>query len=338
MPGFAAYQSDSLAVVLLLTYLIMNTEARVLSGNFQRLYCDPAAFENFSAWHPIRFTRVLPFQPAAPVMDDPRLLAAETEHLANPIAANRLAVVDALGLCGLLSAEDAANLKSELDFFGPDFFELMGEIYSNAGMFICALRWHREYIAVLETQTSAARSDREDVYADAGYCLYSLGLFAEAIAWTKSCIGPDLAELTVGGALTNYQAQLLGGRLLLTERATNRTRYTATTTQAPEPTRQNTQRLTMTLKTAMPFQETYIDWIAANAAVPPRLGESYPFKGELDNGCLPRHKMNLLFAMVAQADYLTECGNKAEASRLLQEAALLEPKADFIHDRLKAIA
>ncbi len=58
----------------------------------------------------------------------------------------------------------------------------------------------------------------------------------------------------------------------------------------------------------------------------------------MDNGCLPRHKMNLLFATVAMADCSSECGNKAEARRLLQEAALLEPQADFIQDRFKAIA
>lgn len=317
----------------------MNTETRVLSGNFQRLYCDATVFENFSAWHPISFTRVLPFQWADPVIDDPRLLAAEEAYLANPNLANRLAVVEAFGQRGLLPAEEVGNLKSALDFYGADFFELMGEVYANAGMFICALRWHREYIAVLETQTSDARSDCEAVYADVGYCLYSLGLFAEAIAWTKSCIGPNLAELTVGAALTDYQAQLLGGRLLATERATNRTRFTASTTQDAEIARQkNTEQLMAALKTATPFQETYVDWISADAPVPTRLASSYPFKCELDNGCLPRHKMNLLFATVAQADYLAACGNKAEARRLLQEAALLEPQADFIQDRLKATA
>jgi hypothetical protein len=76
----------------------------------------------------------------------------------------------------------------------------------------------------------------------------------------------------------------------------------------------------------------------ADTPVPPKLAESSPFKCESDGGCLPQHKMNLLFAMVAQSDYLSECGNKAESRRLLQEAALLEPQADFIQERLKAIA
>lgn len=315
----------------------MNTETRVLSEDFQRLYCDAAVFENFSAWHPVRL-QVLPFQAGDPVMDDARLLAAEAAHLANPNAANRLAVVEAFGSCGLLLPEDAANVKSELDTFGADFFVFMGEVYANAGIFICALRWHREYIAVLEAQNSGARSDEEDVYADVGYCLYSLGLFAEAIAWTKSCVGPKLAELAVGSALTEYQARLLGGRLLATERATNRTRFTASTTQDVTVARQSSEPLKAALKTAMPFEETYVDWVRPDAPVPtkpPEGSPDYPFKFEKANGCLLRHKMNLLFAMVEQADYLAGCGNKAEAQRLLQEAALLEPGADFVQDRLK---
>jgi hypothetical protein len=207
----------------------MKTETPVLSEDFQRLYCDATVFADFSAWHPIRFTRVLPFQAADPVEDDSRLLAAEAVHRAQPNAATRLAVVEAFGQRGLLPTEDVASLKPVVGDFDAEFFELMGEVYANAGMFICALRWHREYLADLEAQPPGTRSDHEDVYASVGYCLYSLGLFAEAIAWTKSCIGPDLIEVTVGSALTDYQAQLLGGRLLATERATNRTRYTAST-------------------------------------------------------------------------------------------------------------
>lgn len=319
----------------------MQTGTRVLSADFQRLYCDSAVFENFSEWHPVRFTRVLPFQAGDPVMDDTRLLAAETAYLANPNGVNRLAVVEAFALCGLLSAEDAANVKSELDFLEADFFEFMGEVYANAGMFICALRWHREYIAVLESQNSGARSDSEDVYADVGYCIYSLGLYPEAITWTKSCVGPSLMELTVGAALVDYQAQLLGGRLLVTERATNRARYTISTTKDPEITAQSVERLKTALKTAMPFQETYIDSVRPDSPFPTKPPEGdpgYPFRLERASGCLLGHKMNLLFATVAQADYLTECGNRAEAIQLLQEAALLEPGVDFVQDRLAAIA
>lgn len=315
----------------------METQPPALSGEFQRLYCDSAVFEDFSVRHPVRLTRVLPFQAQDPVMDDSRLLAAEEAHLGQPDAATRLAVVAAWGQCGLLAAEDVTSLKPIVCDFDADFFELMGEVYANARMFICALRWYREQIQVLEALTPGVRSDREDVYAGVGYCLYALGLFAEAIAWTKSCIGPDWMELTVGPVLMDYQAQLLGGRLLATERSTNRTRYTGSTAREAEVTRQSAQQLGAALKQFTPFQESYINWISAHAPALRRPAESYPFKLELDNGCLPRHKMNLLFALCGQADELSAQGFAAEAKRLLQEAALLEPQAEFVWEKLKML-
>ena len=314
----------------------METETPVLSEDFQRLYCDAAVFEGFSARHPISFRRVLPFQAEDPVLDEQGLLATEAAHLANPNLANRLAVVEAFGQRGLLSAEDVTHLQSALDDFGADFFEFMGEVYANADMFICALRWHREWITVLEAQTPVARSDCEDVYASVGYCLHSLGLFAEAVAWTKSCIGPMLMADIVGGALTDYQAQLAGGRLLATERAINRTRYTAST-QAADFTNQCTPQLKAALKNFIPFQESYLDWFSADAPVPQMPAEGYPFRLVVDSNNLPRHKMNLLFALCGQADELLARGFAAEARRLLQEAAMLEPQADFIQERLKAM-
>ncbi len=75
----------------------MKDDPPVLSEEFQRLYCDAAVFEEFSAWHPIRFTRVLPFQAGDPVVNDARLRAAEAAHLSQPSAASRLAVVEAFG-------------------------------------------------------------------------------------------------------------------------------------------------------------------------------------------------------------------------------------------------
>jgi tetratricopeptide (TPR) repeat protein len=316
----------------------MNTDTPILSENFQQLYCNAALFENFSAWHPVRFTRILPFQVADPLVDDARLLEAEAALLANPCVANQLAVVEAFALCGLLSAEDAERLKSVLDPYDAEFFELMGDVYANADMFICALRWYREYIAVLEAQSSGARSDYEDVYASAGYCLYALGLFAEAITWTKSCVGRDLVELALCAVVTDYQAQLLGGRLLAIEGVTDRTRFTASTTQDMAVARQSAERLTVALKTVTPFREAYIDWVHADAPAPAPStpAEGFPFNYKV-TGCLPRHKMNLLFATVALADYLSGCGNKAEAQRFIQEAALLEPHADFVQDRLKSM-
>lgn len=314
----------------------MKAETPILSEAFQRLYCDASVFEDFSAWHSIRFTRVLPFQASDPVVDDAGLLAAEVAHLAQPNAATRLAVLEAFGQCGLLSVEDVAHMQSALDDFGADFFEFMGETYANAGMFICALRWYREWIAFLETQTPTTRSDVEDVYASAGYCLHSLGLYPEAIAWTKSCIGPDLMADIVGAVLTDFQARLAGGRLLAVERAMNRTRYTAST-RAADFSNQCTPQLRAALKNFIPFQEPYLDWIDAEAPAPQMPAEGYPFRLVVDNNSLPRHKMNLLFALVAQADALCSRGSQAEARRLLQEAAMLEPRAEFVQQKLTVL-
>jgi hypothetical protein len=44
--------------------------------------------------------------------------------------------------------------------------------------------------------------------------------------------------------------------------------------------------------------------------------------------------MNLIFALCGQADELIAKGYTTEADRLLREAALLEPQADFIQERL----
>ena len=47
--------------------------------------------------------------------------------------------------------------------------------------------------------------------------------------------------------------------------------------------------------------------------------------------------MNLLFATCGQADALVEKGHTAEAKRLLIEAAMLEPEAGFVRDRIKEL-
>jgi tetratricopeptide (TPR) repeat protein len=308
------------------------------SGAFQQLYCDATIFENFSHWHPVDFNRVLPFQAADPVFDDAGLLAAEAAHLADPGAASRLAVLEAFAQCGLLSAEDLANLKFIMDEGDSDFFELMGEIYANAGQFICALRWYRECLAVVEAQNPSVRSDRADVFASIGYCLYSLGLFAEAIAWTRSCAGPDLLELTISRVLTDYQAQCCGGRLLAMERSANRTRLTSSTAQGEDLTRQASLQLQSALKQHAPFEEFYFSWVNATAPAPPMPAEGYPFSLELDNSSLPRHKMNLLFALCGRADELSGRGFSGEAKRLLQEAVLLEPQADFVPEKLRELS
>ena len=316
----------------------METETPVLSEAFQRLYCDAAVFEGFSASHPIRFNRVLPFQAQDPVLDEHNLLAAEAAHLANPSHANRLAVVEAFGRFGLLSAEDAANLKPVLDFFDGEYefesFELMGEAYANAGMFICALRWYREAIAKLESQYVV--SDRVGVYASVGYCLYALGLFPEAVAWSRSCIGPGQTADTVCRALINYEAQLQGGCVQGIESVGFRPRYTASAFD-PAQASQLSPRLMLAMNTFAPFREVYLDWISSEAPAPEIRPESYPFQAERDATTLTRHRMNLIFALCGQADELTARGFSGEAKRLLWEAALLEPQANFVQERLKTM-
>jgi hypothetical protein len=65
--------------------------------------------------------------------------------------------------------------------------------------------------------------------------------------------------------------------------------------------------------------------------------DGYPFFLERDCSIFPRHKMNLLFALCGQADALITKGFIAEARRLLFEAAILEPNAGFIKERIKAL-
>ena len=122
----------------------MNTETRQLSAGFQQLLLRCRRVRCVQRVAPHQLRRVLPFQAQDPVVDDPRLIAAEAAHLASRTDTTRRDVVEAYRQCSLLPEEEAASLKPVVDYFDADFFELMGEVYANAGMFICALRWHRE--------------------------------------------------------------------------------------------------------------------------------------------------------------------------------------------------
>ena len=82
----------------------------------------------------------------------------------------------------------------------------------------------------------------------------------------------------------------------------------------------------------------HIDWVNLETPIPQSPSEGYPFRVERDASDLPRHKMNLLFAICGQADALVESGHPGVARRLLLEGALLEPAAGFIQDRLKSLA
>jgi hypothetical protein len=316
----------------------MNAETRPVSDGFQQLYCETTVFEGFSAFHPISFSRVLPFHAQDPVVDDQRLIDAEVAHLANRNDDTRRDVVEAYCQCSLLTEEEATNLKSVVDYFDASFFEMMGEVYANAGMFICALRWYRECITLLETQGLNPDLDSDSIHAGVGYCLYALGLFPEAMAWSKSCIGPRPTTDAICKALIDYEAQLAGGRLLAVERAAGRTRYTVSTFD-PAQASQSFARLKPALSEVAPVKEIYINWVSSEAPAPeiePGAG-GYPFKVERDASDLPRHKMNLLFATCGQADALLGMGRTAEAKQLLLEAAVLEPEAGFVRDRIAAL-
>ncbi len=316
--------------------MIMKTGALILSSGFQKLYCDAAVFTPFSTFIPISFHRVLPFQSGDKLVDDPGLIDAEAAHLAARNDNTRLGVIEACSKCGLLPAAGMASLKPIADNFDADFFELMGTLYANAGMFKCALRWYREVIADLETRRTDFSADSESVYASAGYCLYSLGLFAEALAWSKACMGPRPVADAVCESLIEYEAQKFGGAIRAIERSTNRVRYTAGAVE-PALANQITQRLMAALKARAPFEEFYLNWISNNAPRPEARPEVDAFKPELDGSEMRRHKMNFVFATCGHADNLIQRGCVPEARRLLWEAALLEPGADFIRERIETL-
>ena len=318
---------------------------------FQRLYCDPAVYNPFSNVHPVSFARVLPFQPDDPMVDDPALLGAEEAHLTGRNELTRREVVDAYSRSGLLSPEEAASVKSVIDCYdGSAIFDLMGLVYANAGSYICALRWYRELIRELEAPRpgpGAGLDDDEDVHASVGYCLYALGLFEEAIAWTKSCAGPQLLLNAQCEALLDRETRQAGGRFRAVERAAGRARYTLSTSD-PAQAGQAVSRLNAGLKALAPSQVFYIDCIRADASLPSDLDSEVspadsdplfdPFKVVREGSDLPRHKLNLLFASWAQAEALIAQGDSVQAKQLLTEAALVEPAAVFIQERLKALA
>ncbi len=315
---------------------MMSFETPLFSAEFRRLYCDPAPFDCFSSLHPISFRRVLPFQYPEEGVDDRRLLVVEEAHLAEQNEQTRRAVVEEYARCGLLQATEPNELGAVTDFYDVDFFEFMGMVYANVERARCALRWYRELIVRLETEHQNSCSDTESVYAGVGYCLYLLGLFEEAIAWTKSCMGPRALAETVCRALIDYEAQLAGGTIRAIERAGSRTRYTVSSS-APQQAGQATRRLKGAVQSFAPFHDLYVDWVAHDTPKPEPQPAGYPFRAEFDGGNLVRHKLNLIFATCAQADALVGRGYRLEAKRLLWEAAMLEPEAGMITERLRGL-
>ena len=313
-----------------------DTQTPARSLEFEQLYCDPGIYDGYSSLHPVSFRRVLPFQSSDEGVDDRNLLAAETAHLAQPNDTTRRAVVEEYFRCGLLDEMDAANLRSTIDSFAADFFEMMGLVYANAGKFRCALRWYRELIGQLENQNPALRSDEESVYASVGYCLYSLGLFEEAIAWSKSCIGPGQPASAVCRALIDYEILSAGGGIQRVERSGSRTRYTINA-PAPQDVNETVARLKNAMQMFVPFQQCYIDWLNGQLPDTEVQSDGYPFRIELDAGSRVRHKMNLIFASGSHADALVQRGYFQEAKRVLTEVMMIEPNAGFIRQRLEAI-
>lgn len=305
------------------------------SPAFQAVYCDPAVFASFSDFIPISFARVLPFRAEEVVREHHQLLVAEEALLVEASEETRLRVVEGFSQCGLLSSEEVANLRQVIDFFEADFFELMGDVYVNARMFRCALRWHRELIRYLESVPNAAmRTDGEDVYASVGYCLYALGLFEEAMAWSKACIGPRQVADTVSRALIAYEAAPGGCALRAIERAGPRVRFLVSGFDAAF-TSQCTPRLKMAMATVAPFQEVYMDWMTEGWKAPEPVG--YPFQPEFDGTALVRHRMNLIFATCGRADALAAKGFLEEAKRLLNEVYMMEPEAECVKERMRSL-
>jgi hypothetical protein len=306
-----------------------------LSPAFQALYCDPLVFASFSDFHPISFARVLPFQVNDVVMDDHQLLVAEEALLAGASEETRLRVLEGFLQCRLLSSEEVENLRPVIDFFEADFFEFMGVIYANARRFRCALRWHRELVRHLESVPNAGlRTDCESVYASVGYCLYALGLFEEAIAWSKACIGPRQVADTVSRALIGYEAGPGGGALQTIQRVGSRVRYTVSAFDAAF-TSQSTPRLKEAMKAVAPFHEVYMDWVTPEWKAPEQVG--YPFEPEFDATTLVRHRMNLIFATCGRADVLMAKGFLEEAKRLLHEVMVMEPAAECVSERIRLL-
>ena len=314
----------------------MNKENPVLSADFKRLYCDASVYESFSALHPVSFRRVLPFQHTEEGVDHRHLLLVEEAYLALQSEYGRQAIVAEYARCGLLEETEAQALRELVDFYDADFFELMRQAYANVGRFRCALRWYRELIARLESQKPNLSTDSESAYASVGYCLYSLGLFEEAIVWSKACIGPRQMADAISRALIEYEAQLAGGTLCAIERAGPRTKYIVSSFE-PERASQATPRLKVAMKAFAPFQDIYLDWISHDSPKPQPWPEGYPFRAEFDGGSLMRHKMNLIFATCGHADRLKAKGYSLEAKRLLREAAIVEPDADILAERLRLL-
>ena len=102
-------------------------------------------------------------------------------------------------------------------------------------------------------------------------------------------------------------------------------------------TSQSTPRLKSAMKSMAPFHEVYMDWVTPEWTVPEPSPDGYPFQLEFDATTLTQHRMNLIFATCGRADALIAKGYQEEAKRLLNEAAMMEPQADCLKERIQSL-
>jgi len=121
----------------------MTTDTPHLSDGFQRLYCDANVFGSFSVFHPYKLRGVLPFQSRDLIVVRSNLDQAEEAHLADRNDHTRREVIDAYVKCGMLPEVEAEQCESAIDYFGFDFFELMGMVFRERGYVHCALHGSR---------------------------------------------------------------------------------------------------------------------------------------------------------------------------------------------------
>jgi hypothetical protein len=63
----------------------------------------------------------------------------------------------------------------------------------------------------------------------------------------------------------------------------------------------------------------------------------YPFRQELDSSDFPKHRLNLIFSLNAEAERLVAQGFKNEAKKLLAGALLIEPNCKFVSEFIDRI-
>lgn len=326
--------------ILLPLKIVSQPRAQPLfSPDFTQIYCDDKSFRSFSYLHPINLGGVLPFKKKDRILDEPSVVRAEVDLLENPSNDTRAKVISAYTSENFLDDATAKGLLEFIDFFDTDFYELIGELYSNAGMFRCALRWYHEYIRQTETTENTA-SDLDAAYASVGYCLYSLGLYSECIAWTKSCMGAWPFFDSIAKAVLRTHFGIREKVEVKTERAWNSTLWTVRGRFKPSELERfsvRAERIAEFLQTVIPRHRVRVN--VEDNYPGPFTSEShgYPFNPHFDGNPSSRHKMNFLISSFSFAEVLVANGQTAEATGLLREALEIEPEAVFVRKKLETL-